>query len=95
MQYPLSTYLYVRTALPNAYVLLSIGCNAYIPEGSIYILYVVLYAVEDAFGTRMDSCGGAVMDAVDDTFGTRMGVCSGLVLGQSCLLRGNCTSNQK
>ena len=81
--------------MPNAYVLLSIGCNAYTPEGSIYILYIVVDAVEDAFCARVDARGGVVMDAVDDTFGVRIDVCSSLVLGRSCLLRGNYTSNQK
>ena len=68
--------------MPNAYVLLSIGCNAYIPDGSIYILYVVLDAAcdEDAFGARMYACSGMVMDDVDDMFGVRMDVCCGLVL---------------
>ena len=41
---------------------------------------MVLYAVEDAFGTRMDACGGVVIDAVDDMFGARLYACGGVVL---------------
>ena len=63
-------------------------CKAFVPDGSIYILYVGLYAVEDAFCARMDACGSVVMDAVDDMFGARMDVCSSLVLGYIMPVKG-------